>query len=337
MSHGVKTSQVQLLHDAIESQDLEAVQKHLAAAGQDVSHLCETNLPGHGAAIYWAAKVGTPSVVEELVKSGASINTPAEGNHVISGQTALHEACQKGNVSMVAKILSLGGDAHARDSDGQTPLHWACQQSSDFDVLIMLLSKGADVNARDARRETALQKSILRCPTEISKFLLSKGADANVLDSDGQCPLHYASEWDDLELVQDLLNRGCSANLQDNEGRSPLHLAANDEILELLIKHGGDCTIRDNRGKPPREKRLNLDTKEIKELDAALGRRTQQVAAETLTVVSSTDSGNIAKQTQNVQEVNIHDTVAGTSRYTPSPLASAGVLAQLRSTRDEQK
>ena len=39
-------------------------------------------------------------------------------------------ACQEGDFAKAVELIQQGRDPHFKDSDGQTPLHWACRYVS---------------------------------------------------------------------------------------------------------------------------------------------------------------------------------------------------------------
>ena len=80
---------------------------------------------------------------------------------------------------------------NARDTAGNTPLHWAAY-SSAFDTVKLLVSKGADVNAQDTDGNTPLYWAIARYENEVATLLVSHGARVN----DG-------ADW----LISDVANR----------------------------------------------------------------------------------------------------------------------------------
>jgi hypothetical protein len=59
----------------------------------------------------------------------------------------------------------------------------------------------------------------------------------------------------DVEEVEELLRGDPSlVNAQDGMGRTPLHEAAlrgSEELVELLVRYGGDLNARDEKGKTP--------------------------------------------------------------------------------------
>jgi ankyrin repeat protein len=62
---------------------------------------------------------------------------------------ALLQAVQSGNVERVRALIAKGASVNAKDSLGNTPLHYASQNWS-VECMEILLSNGADVNARNA-------------------------------------------------------------------------------------------------------------------------------------------------------------------------------------------
>lgn len=59
--------------------------------------------------------------------------------------TALHVATTTNDVSMVKLIVALGGDVHATDYYGATPLYQAILEKRSVDVVQVLLEHGSDI------------------------------------------------------------------------------------------------------------------------------------------------------------------------------------------------
>lgn len=58
-------------------------------------------------------------------------------------------------------------------------------------------------------------------------------------------PLHSAVETGDVVRVRQLLEKGANINALGKTGSTPLHYAQTPEVIELLLKHKPDLTIRD--------------------------------------------------------------------------------------------
>ncbi|KAJ9605133.1 hypothetical protein H2200_010523 [Cladophialophora chaetospira] len=67
----------------------------------------------------------------------------------------------------------------------------------------------------------------------------------------GRTLLHDACDKGTDDLIEKLLDLGSNPNLQDNKGDTALHVAARKArgkaIINLLVQHGGDIRIRNNR------------------------------------------------------------------------------------------
>ena len=77
-----------------------------------------------------------------LVDRGADVDARDEAQ-----ATPLHDACVKGHINVVNKLLDMGADVNARDDIQSTPLHYAC--NGHMDVFMTLVNRGADVNAEN--------------------------------------------------------------------------------------------------------------------------------------------------------------------------------------------
>lgn len=143
------------------------------------------------------------------------------------GMTPLHY-CVQTTVCIVQKLLDHGADVHARDSNGDTPLHLFKPSSKSLPILDLLLRHGARWDAAGNHK--------------------------------GRTPLHVCLEcWrgdDDLGIIEPFVE---DWNVQDARGDTPLHIFArrtaylesNARLLEQLISFGADLDRRNNAGKVP--------------------------------------------------------------------------------------
>ncbi|KAH7724429.1 hypothetical protein AAVH_07903 [Aphelenchoides avenae] len=99
------------------------------------------------------------------------------------------------------KMLELQADLiDASDTDGQTPLHWACDAGHN-EVVQLLVNSGADVNARDKDGLTPLHYAAMCSHPLTVRLLLDKGADPKIRDNDDQTPFDVAQFDENRELL----------------------------------------------------------------------------------------------------------------------------------------
>jgi ankyrin repeat protein len=76
------------------------------------------------------------------------------------------EACWRGDLEEVRRLIAEGSDVNAQNVNGTTPLMYAkthAFSSGDVGVMRLLIESGADVHARDKHGKTALDYTIERC------------------------------------------------------------------------------------------------------------------------------------------------------------------------------
>ena len=141
----------------------------------------------------------------------------------------IHMAARKGNSVVVALLLELGADLHAKGGHGFTPLHLASEFASDeagLEPVRLLLYRGADIRARNDLGETPLFRSVHSYVDDYpatTALLLERGADPTARDVDGFTPLH----------------RGVSS------------LKALPAVVELLLEYRADAAARSDSGLTP--------------------------------------------------------------------------------------
>lgn len=143
---------------------------------------------------------------EETTFSASNVSKPKRNPNLTKaafrwrnekGETKLHVACSKGNISAVRTLLEQGHDINAIDYVGWTPLHEACNHGH-IEVVEKLLEHGADINTkggRGTRGITPLYDAAQAGNFEVIEYLLDRNASVAVLTDDGQSALDALVEF----------------------------------------------------------------------------------------------------------------------------------------------
>ncbi|KAF5244289.1 hypothetical protein FANTH_7799 [Fusarium anthophilum] len=73
----------------------------------------------------YAAENGHAGIVQELVKTGANLETRSTSTYEGAGQTPLHFAVESTDCETVRVLVESGADVNSEDDEGQTPFVWA--------------------------------------------------------------------------------------------------------------------------------------------------------------------------------------------------------------------
>lgn len=252
--------------------------------------------------LHVAVMRGTSSVVAALLElAKADANVPASGTH----ETALHLAAAKGDVGMTRALLEHGAtaDSHeahrltpllvassagmkgsfhhlvaaelikarasltARDPQGDTPIHLACDTLLAL-PLVNELCGGKAANGRgsiaglgDALEalnhagEGVLHRAIARKQPEVAKLLLRAGARPDARSGDGDTAMHCAARAGLDEIAQILLGApNLALDAANLAGETPLHLAmsggtaAHAKVARMLLSSGAFAFGRTRNG-----------------------------------------------------------------------------------------
>uniref|UniRef100_A0AAR2LL90 phospholipase A2 n=1 Tax=Pygocentrus nattereri TaxID=42514 RepID=A0AAR2LL90_PYGNA len=182
------------------------------------------------------------------------------------GQTALHIACERGEVGCVRELLE---ECQARtditDKNGDTPMHCAAKQDSATVVNVTgetplhiacrmgkvetakaLMGGGAccDIIGASARSSHSLKH----------RLLLDRGCNVNYLSNTGESPLHILTKRGRFEAAMMLLTHGADPNIKGEDGNTALHLAMkldHMDLIKALIVFGADVEIHNDLGETP--------------------------------------------------------------------------------------
>ena len=216
----------------------------LLTAGADASH----TLPSGETVLMTAARTGSAEAVGLLVAHGAIVNTQEQSR----GQTALMWAVAQQHPDVVATLVELGADVHARSNPlprrihtrtagfnpvgvldivqgGYTPMLFAARQGN-LDAATYLVAGGGDVNDTAPSGTSALVVAAHGGHTALAIYLLEQGADPNAAEA-GYTALHAATLRGDDTLATALLAAGADPNAVVARG-SPGRRNSPDYVLE---------------------------------------------------------------------------------------------------------
>jgi ankyrin repeat protein/beta-lactamase regulating signal transducer with metallopeptidase domain len=195
-------------------------------------------------ALYEAAEAGDLRDIDELLKSGASVNAVIHGDG-----TPLLGAARKGQLAAVTFLLGRGADPNVPVPGDGTALI-AAAAGGHGDIVSLLLDRGADPNLGVPGDGNPLIMAASEGRAEMVSLLLGRGARIEDVVPGDENALCKASEQGQLNVVKLLVDRGANVNVriwvkhargQDGEWRSPLIMARrgrHQAVIDFLIASG---------------------------------------------------------------------------------------------------
>lgn len=170
-----------------------------------------------------------------------------------SGQTALHLACERGDLACVKELLE---ESQARtdikDRNGETPMHYASKQDSPVIIQALCSRLCSGVNELNTNGETPLHVACRLGRVESVKALLEGGAKCDVIGSIGN-PIHTAMKYSEKGCVEELLKADPSQLQAEDSmyGGTPLHWAKTAEMCRMLLDRGCEINYLSKTGESP--------------------------------------------------------------------------------------
>jgi ankyrin repeat protein len=167
------------------------------------------------------------------------------------GKTPIYWAARKGNNTAVQQLIHAGADVNAADVGKDTPLGAASRSCSDV-CMQMLLGAGAHVDNKDCFGYTALA-NVGKWQTKVAfaKVLIQAGASPNSLDIHGATAFARSARYNHCNIGAYLMDHGADINKPDYEGNPPIFEAATadaGEFLVMLLSRGARQDVRNNAG-----------------------------------------------------------------------------------------
>ncbi|MBI1861015.1 MAG: ankyrin repeat domain-containing protein [Deltaproteobacteria bacterium] len=171
-----------------------------------------------------------------------------------------------GAASIVALLLTHGGDVNRTFADGQSFLEKAVRIAADSEPVTMyvvsypkvnvnqrsvggfpseiavelgreavakaVINAGADVNVQNAQKESLLHRTVVKRQREVFQLLLSKGARVDTQDMSGTSPLISAVTAPDDFYFNELLKANANIGLATNDGTTALYFAVSQALVD---------------------------------------------------------------------------------------------------------
>jgi len=211
--------------------------------------------PRGSSLLHWAIMGGQTRLIRQLVANGADVNPQLRGGI----GPPLTVAIRSRRLDVVRFLLDAGANMNIPLQTSQPPLCEAIQ-TGNLDMIKLLLQRGADVNVRqlDMHGRGPLMQALQTKNRVVAHLLIDKGADVRMVPGAlrGGSRLAIAVGLGDIELVKKMLAKGAKVKTPPPGPHglalgSPMAAAVrtgNRQMLELLIKHGGDLHEQLPRG-----------------------------------------------------------------------------------------
>lgn len=196
-----------------------------------------------------AVKAGDLTMVEHLAQSPHFKRIDLEEMH--QGEGILSMAITRQNPAMIDYLLKeCALDVNYRNSDNQTPLHYAVREG-DLSTVSKLLAKGADVHAQSDFGMMPLHIAASSTHSQdihkLIQNLIQAGANINAQTTHLFTPLHVAIISDNAQATKALLELGASITLEDKDGKTIFdHLKSGSPLENLVIPYANNAAWKTN-------------------------------------------------------------------------------------------
>ena len=165
--------------------------------------------------------------------------TPAIAQQFLSDSSTFIKAVRDRDGGKAQDLLDKPGTSIILSRDpktGETALHIATKRR-DMTWVQYMLSKGAPVDARDQQGMTALADAAQLDWSEGASQLIAVGARIDLADNRGETPLILATQARSVGVVHLLLENGADAHATDSvAGMSAIDYATRDGRMPAVLK-----------------------------------------------------------------------------------------------------
>ncbi|XP_067650424.1 inversin-A-like [Haliotis asinina] len=193
-----------------------------------------------------ACRKGNLTQVRRILSQGLVDINSRVGNH---GKTPLMVAAQEGHCKIFDFLIRNGANVSQVDDDGKNLLYWSCKGGHVGMVECVLPQYDVDVNDFFM---PPLMQAAFDGYRDVCEFLVCMGANVSQVDDNGYNVLHWGCSGGHLDVVKYLLSL-CILDINSRglDGKTPLMEAVYGDyrdIVELLIRKGANVSQVDDFG-----------------------------------------------------------------------------------------
>ena len=169
---------------------------------------------------------------------------------------------KKGDKEKLYDLLSLNQiDINFQNENGWSALHFACDEGN-LKISKILINSKIDLNLKTNEKKTALHISTYRGYFDITKLLIESGAKINLRDNEKNLPLHICASQGYDEILNFILEKNTTGlKIKNLYGKTPLDLAAKESTKEIIQKY---LKIKKNKNTSPLKNKNNNQFSRIK-------------------------------------------------------------------------
>ena len=171
---------------------------------------------------------------KNYVSNQHTLNSPSKYMNNRDNRKLLLSA-KKGDKEKVIELLHIENiDINYKDEIGWSALHYACDEGN-LKIVDILIKANADINAKSNDKRTPLHLAAKHGYFDISKLLYENGACLTSVDNEKNLPVHLCAMGNHTELLSYLLEHSTQCIYSKNlYGKTPCDLVTKDQTRNSI-------------------------------------------------------------------------------------------------------
>ena len=165
------------------------------------------------------------SNIEQITVNNLLQNSKADMKYTYIDDARVSQAIREGNISYVKEYIAKYKviDLPLTNDDYNNRMIHIASESSNIDILNMLIALKANLNIKNKINETPIHFAVRSKNIDNIDTLLSQGVDMSLSNIKGETPMFYAMTTGNLRIIKMLYNNNSPILNVDKEGNNLIH------------------------------------------------------------------------------------------------------------------